>query len=181
MDISVPQLRAFLAVLDEGGFGAAADRLGISQSAVSHNVAALERVLGGPVVERTGRIRPTAFGESIVPAAREVVGAAGRIGAIAARRDGSPAGTVRLAAPPTACQGLLPGLLALVYRAAPDHRHPVRGGGRRDRRLAGHPHRRAGGTGRPAGRPRRAAGVRRVLRAAAPGPSARRRTIGHRR
>lgn len=112
MNVSVPQLRAFLAVVDEGGFGAAAVRLGISQSAVSHAVSALERALDGPVLERAGRVRATAFGDRIMPAARELVAAAARIERLADHRDGQPAGTVRLGAPPTACQGLLPGLLA---------------------------------------------------------------------
>ncbi|MEU4742777.1 LysR family transcriptional regulator, partial [Actinosynnema sp. NPDC023658] len=46
MALNFAQLRAFLAVVDEGGFGTAAEALGITQSAVSHAVAALERTLG---------------------------------------------------------------------------------------------------------------------------------------
>ncbi|MFD1050687.1 LysR family transcriptional regulator, partial [Kibdelosporangium lantanae] len=38
MTVNLAQLRAFLAVVDEGGFSAAAPALGISQSAVSHAV-----------------------------------------------------------------------------------------------------------------------------------------------
>lgn len=111
MSVNLSQLRAFVTVLDAGGFGAAAGVLGVSQSAVSHSVAALERALGAPVLTRHGRPRPTAFGERILGHARAAVAAATAIHDLAAQRDGRPSGTVRLAAPTTVCQGLLPGLM----------------------------------------------------------------------
>ncbi|MFC5813903.1 LysR family transcriptional regulator [Nonomuraea harbinensis] len=111
MTVHIAQLKAFVAVLDEGGFGAAADSLGVSQSAVSHSVAALERTLGTPVLLRQGGPRPTAFGERILAHARAAVAAAVAIEDLVARRDGVPSGAIRLAAPPSVCQGLLPGLL----------------------------------------------------------------------
>ncbi|WNV86950.1 LysR family transcriptional regulator [Umezawaea sp. Da 62-37] len=112
MALNLAQLRAFLAVVDEGGFGAAADALGLTQSAVSHAVAALERTLGHPVLSRRGRAAPTAFGEEVLAHARAAVAASAAITDLAERRRGGARGTVRLAAPPTACQGLLPDLLA---------------------------------------------------------------------
>ncbi|MEU7525617.1 LysR family transcriptional regulator [Saccharothrix sp. NPDC042600] len=112
MALNFAQLRAFLAVVDEGGFGAAADALGITQSAVSHAVAALERTLGHPVLHRQGRPSPTAFGAELLAHARTAVGAAAAITDLAARRGGLARGTIKLAAPPTVCQGLLPDLLA---------------------------------------------------------------------
>ncbi len=110
MTINIAQLRAFLAVLDEGGFGAAADVLGVSQSAVSHSIAALERNLGTAVLTRHGRPLPTVFGERILPYARAAAAAAAAITDLAAERDGRPGGTLRLAAPPSVCQSLLPAL-----------------------------------------------------------------------
>ncbi|RKT53140.1 LysR family transcriptional regulator [Saccharothrix australiensis] len=112
MALNFAQLRAFLAVVDEGGFGAAADALGLTQSAVSHAVAALERTLGHPVLHRRGGPRPTAFGREVLGHARSAVAASAAITDLAARRGGLAGGTVRLAAPPTVCQGLLPDLLA---------------------------------------------------------------------
>ncbi|MGE7432799.1 LysR family transcriptional regulator [Kitasatospora sp. NPDC001175] len=109
--VNLAQLRALVAVAESGGFGAAAGELGISQSAVSHAVAALERAVGAPVVHRTGRVRPTPLGEQLLPHARAATASADAIAVIAARHRGGPAGTVRLAAPATVCQGLLPGLL----------------------------------------------------------------------
>ncbi len=112
MALNFAQLRAFLAVVDEGGFGTAAESLGITQSAVSHAVAALERTLGRPVLHRQGAPRPTAFGQDVLAHARSAVAASVAITDLAARCNGLAQGTIKLAAPPTVCQGLLPDLLA---------------------------------------------------------------------
>lgn len=111
MSANPSQLRAFLAVIDTGGFSAGADALGLSQSAVSHAVAALERELGHPVLVRGATPRPTGFGEQLVGHARNAVAAISAITDLAAQQSGQPTGTIRLAAPPTVCQGLLPDLL----------------------------------------------------------------------
>ncbi|MBK1788419.1 LysR family transcriptional regulator [Prauserella cavernicola] len=111
MNLHLAQLRAFVAVADEGGFSAAAGALGVSQSAVSHAVSALERTLGLPVLSRDRRPRPTAFGEGILVHARAALSATSAIATLATERTGGASGIVRLAAPPSVCQGLLPGLL----------------------------------------------------------------------
>ncbi|ONI81104.1 transcriptional regulator [Actinosynnema sp. ALI-1.44] len=112
MTVNLAQLRALLAVVDEGGFSAAAPALGISQSAVSHAIAALERSVGSPVLHRTKQPRLTTFGNRLVEHARAAVGAAAAINDLVAENANQPTGTIRLAAPATVCQGLLPGLLA---------------------------------------------------------------------
>lgn len=57
------QLVVFQTVADTGGFRAAADRLGIAPSAVSHAVSALEKSLGVRLLARTTRsTRPTEEG-----------------------------------------------------------------------------------------------------------------------
>jgi DNA-binding transcriptional LysR family regulator len=103
-------LRAFLAVVDAGGFSAAAAELGLSQSAVSHAVASLERELTAPLLVRAAPVRTTALGERVVPHARTAVAAARSVEQLAADAA-TMTGTVRLAATPTVCQGLVPGLL----------------------------------------------------------------------
>ncbi|MFH8611920.1 LysR family transcriptional regulator [Streptomyces sp. NPDC018029] len=110
MTVNFPQLRAFVAVVDAGGFSAAAAELGMSQSAVSHAVASLERELAGPLLVRSGPVRTTALGERVLPHARAALSAVGAVAEIAADA-GAVTGTVRLASTPTVCQGLLPGLL----------------------------------------------------------------------
>lgn len=74
MDPEVRELRAFLAVVDNGTFTAAADVLGVSQASVSRTVAALERRLGARVLQRTTReVSLTAVGAQVVGHARRVV------------------------------------------------------------------------------------------------------------
>jgi DNA-binding transcriptional LysR family regulator len=46
------QLKSFLAVVDEGGFTAASQRLGLTQPAVSRAVSTLEKELGLPLLVR---------------------------------------------------------------------------------------------------------------------------------
>lgn len=52
--VDIRQIQTFLAVAREGGFGRAADRVGFSQSAVSQQVAALEKAVGYPLFNRPG-------------------------------------------------------------------------------------------------------------------------------
>jgi molybdate transport repressor ModE-like protein len=50
--LEVRHVRAFAAVVDEGSFSAAARELGYTQSAVSQQIGALERIVGGSVLRR---------------------------------------------------------------------------------------------------------------------------------
>lgn len=74
MDIELRQLRALLAVVDEGTFTDAAAALGVSQASVSRTVASLERALGTRVLHRTTReVSPTVVGVRVVEHARRVL------------------------------------------------------------------------------------------------------------
>jgi DNA-binding transcriptional LysR family regulator len=57
-DVEIRHLEALDAVATTGTFGRAAERLGYTQSAISQQIAALERVLGAPVFDRPGGPRP---------------------------------------------------------------------------------------------------------------------------
>src|SRR3954471_22697939 len=56
--LEIRHLAALQAVADSGNFSRAADRLGYTQSAVSQQVAALERIVGVALFERPGGPRP---------------------------------------------------------------------------------------------------------------------------
>ena len=57
-DLEIRHLEALDAVASTGTFGRAAERLGYTQSAISQQIAALERVMGAPVFDRPGGPRP---------------------------------------------------------------------------------------------------------------------------
>ncbi|WP_078840815.1 LysR family transcriptional regulator [Streptomyces antioxidans] len=69
-------LVALMALAETGSFGSAAERLGYTQSAVSQQIAALERMLGARLVHRPGgprRISLTAAGERLVVHAQAIL------------------------------------------------------------------------------------------------------------
>jgi DNA-binding transcriptional LysR family regulator len=75
--LDLRQMEVAVAVAEEGGFTAAAQRLHVVQSAVSSTVRALERDLGTPLFDRTThRVALTPAGEAFVPAARAALRAA---------------------------------------------------------------------------------------------------------
>jgi DNA-binding transcriptional LysR family regulator len=110
--INIAQLRAFVAVVDEGGFGSAATALGLTQSAVSHAVASLERTVGAQILHRGAAARPTPFGQGMLEHARAALAATEAIADLSAAQRAAPTGVIRLGAPPTVCQGLLPRLVS---------------------------------------------------------------------
>ncbi|WP_329485831.1 LysR family transcriptional regulator [Kitasatospora sp. NBC_01246] len=127
------QLAYAVAVADEGGFGRAADRLGIVQSAVSQQVMRLERELGVILFDRsTRRVRPTAAGERLLPEARAVLAAADRTRRVAAEIAAGAEGVLRLGAVHgpgdrlydvlSALSDLAPQLRVRLTRAAPPER-----------------------------------------------------------
>jgi DNA-binding transcriptional LysR family regulator len=118
MGVSVPQLRAFVATVDAGSFTSAASALGVGQSAVSHAVAGLEREVGGPVVRRGTAAVPTPLGDRLLAHARSVLTSVDALEAVV--RPATARGTVRLAAVPTVCQGLLPRLREVWAVTLPD-------------------------------------------------------------
>src|SRR3954470_7130438 len=72
MNVTLRQLRAFLAVAVEGHFTRAADKLDVSQSTVSTLIRELEANLGLRLFDRhTRALRLTQAGEEIVPLARK--------------------------------------------------------------------------------------------------------------
>lgn len=73
-DLEIDGLRAFVAVIDEGGFTAAGHRLGRSQPAISEKIRRLEEALGKRILRRTSRsLSLTEDGELLLGYARQLL------------------------------------------------------------------------------------------------------------
>lgn len=111
-------LRAFVTVVDSGGFSAAARRLFRGQSAVSLQIKRLEEQLGTALLERTSRsLALTAEGEMVLGHARELLALNERL--LDRAREPELAGLVRLGAPEDFATSRLPRILADFRRSHP--------------------------------------------------------------
>ncbi|MGW3265928.1 LysR family transcriptional regulator [Streptomyces sp. NPDC001056] len=99
------QLRYFVTVVEEAGFTRAAERLHLAQPGLSAQVRQLERELGQPLLDRSGRaVRPTEVGEAVLPYARAALAAVEGVRQTVQEYSGLLRGRVAI--------GLVPGALA---------------------------------------------------------------------
>jgi DNA-binding transcriptional LysR family regulator len=107
------QLQALGAVRAQGGVTAAAAVLHLTPSAVSQQLAALQRDVGVPLTQQVGRrLRLTPAGEPLADAAVDVAVAMERARSACAAYLDRPTGTVRVSAFQSGAELLLPGLLS---------------------------------------------------------------------
>ena len=119
--MEIRQLRALAAIADAGSFWEAADMLGLTQSALSHQLRQLEQELGETLLVRA---RPRAYP---TPAGRVVLEAASRIDheirsleqRFVQSRHGAVVGTLRIAATPMSFTHLLGDLCESFRRQFP--------------------------------------------------------------
>lgn len=94
------EMEAFVRVVDHGGFTDAARKLGVSKSAVSKHVSALEARLGARLLNRTTRrVSATEIGLAYYERAARVLIEAAEADAMAASMQGAPRGELRISAP----------------------------------------------------------------------------------
>jgi DNA-binding transcriptional LysR family regulator len=114
----IRELRTFLAVVRHGTFAAAGARIGLTQSAVSAQIARLEDALGAHLFNRTGRSALlNEAGQDAVLLARQIVDLFGEMGERVTSRE--LRGVLRVGSVQTAQLGVLPGALSLLRE-----RHP---------------------------------------------------------
>ncbi len=122
-------MRYVLAVAETASFTRAAERCHIVQSALSHQVARLEKELGARLFERTSRrVRLTAAGEAFLPAARQALEAAERARAEVAAATGEIRGRLTVGSIPTVAAVDLPAVLRDYRRRFPQVRISLRAG-----------------------------------------------------
>lgn len=113
------QLQAFLAVVEHGGFTAAARATHTVQSNISTHVARLERELDAVLIDRaTGRT--TQEGDAVVSRVRRIQGELDALQADVSSLRGSPRGTVRIGIIGTTARWVTPLLVDALAAQAPD-------------------------------------------------------------
>lgn len=128
--VELQQLRYVVAVAEERSFTRAAKRCFVVQSALSHQIKALESELGVTLFARTSRrVELTAAGEAFLHHARASLDAAERAAASAAAVTGEVRGTLTIGVIPTVTAIDLPAALGELHRAHPAVRIKVRSGG----------------------------------------------------
>lgn len=101
-------IRHFIAACEAGTFAGAADRLRLSQQAISKSILRLESQLGVRLFEREGRrLRPTAYGDMFLPHARTIAAEADRFRADLQDVLGGRKGQLRIGVGPSPAAGLL--------------------------------------------------------------------------
>jgi DNA-binding transcriptional LysR family regulator len=119
--LSMRALECLVAIVEQGSLTKAAAALHMSQPALSHQIAAIERELGTPVVERLPRgIRPTAAGLAAVAEARVAVAAADRAVIAGKRVAAGSGGRIRIACAETMTAWVLVPVLRSWRRRFPD-------------------------------------------------------------
>jgi len=116
--MDLQQLRYVVEVAASSSFTRAAERCFVTQSALSHQIAALEREIGQRLFVRSSRsVRLTEAGEAFVGPARTAVLAAEQAKEDASAAVGDVVGTLRLGVIPTVTAVDVPELL-VAYRSA---------------------------------------------------------------
>jgi DNA-binding transcriptional LysR family regulator len=119
--LDLQRLRALHAVSVHRTVGAAAVALGYTPSAVSQQIAKLERETRTVLLEREGRgVRLTDEARQLAATAQELLAIVERAETALEERRGLPAGRLTVAAFASAARGLMPGVLAELGR-----RHPA--------------------------------------------------------
>ncbi|HVG99295.1 MAG TPA: LysR family transcriptional regulator [Miltoncostaeaceae bacterium] len=122
LQVEVRHLAALRAVAREGSFGAAATSLGYTQSAVSQQIATLERAVGERLVDRPGGPRPvsmTAAGEVLLRHAERVVAGMEAAWADLQALAAGDAGTLRVGTYQSVGARILPDLMRRFVAARP--------------------------------------------------------------
>ena len=117
---SIKQLEYFLTVARASSFRGAAEQLGLSQPALTVQIAALEAVLGMQLFDRSraGTLLSPA-GRELLPLAREILDQFQQLVDFSEQAQHEMAGTIRLGVSPTIGPYLLPRVLPVLHQRFP--------------------------------------------------------------
>lgn len=118
--MEIRQLEYLVAVIEEASFTRAAARVHVAQPGVSAQVRQLERELGEPLLDRSGRtVRPTAVGAAVLPYARAALAAVAGVRLAVDELSGLLRGRVAAGMIVSTTAARLPDVLAGFH-----HQHP---------------------------------------------------------
>src|SRR5262245_28693661 len=125
--IEFRQLAHFLAVADDSSIGKAAQRLNLTQPALSKSIKRLEQALKVRLFDRHARgVSPTVYGAALLARTRQVVTETRRAVEEIDFLRGSHSGTVTVAAGPSMLSRILPTAAARLVAKRPGIRVVVR-------------------------------------------------------
>ncbi|MEU2671743.1 LysR family transcriptional regulator [Streptomyces sp. NPDC007164] len=131
--MELQQMRYVVAVAELGSFTRAAKRCLVVQSALSHQIARLEKELGARLFDRTSRrVRLTVAGEVFLPEARQALDAAERARAEVAAMAGEVRGRLAVGSIPTVSAVDIPAALRAFHLRHPKVRIVLRDGASKD-------------------------------------------------
>jgi len=121
MNLDPADLQAIVALAETLHFGRAADRLHVSQPALSKRIRRIEEEVGGPLFARRYRdVRLTEAGRLLAERGRRLLEESAAALALAQRAARGEAGLLRIGFGIASILGLLPGVLLRFRRAHPD-------------------------------------------------------------
>src|SRR3954471_3557887 len=121
MDVELQDLQALLALAETLHFGRAADRLHVSQPALSKRIRRMESRIGGPLLVRGYRdVRLTEAGRLLANRSRHLIAEASATLALTERAARGEAGLLRIGFGVASIFGLLPEVVLRFRRAHPD-------------------------------------------------------------
>jgi DNA-binding transcriptional LysR family regulator len=121
MDLTLEQLRGFVAVAEELHFGRAATRLKMTQPPLSRQIQKLEHAVGAQLLERDSRrVELTAAGSVFLVEARRLLSLAGAAPELARRVSSGASGVVRIGFTAASTYGVLGSLLNRLEERLPE-------------------------------------------------------------
>src|SRR3954467_6009914 len=121
MDVELQDLQALVVLAETLHFGRAADRLHVSQPALSKRIRRMEERIGGPLLARRYRdVRLTEAGRLLATRGRHLIGEASTALALTQQAARGEAGLLRIGFGIASIFGLLPDVLLRFRRAHPN-------------------------------------------------------------
>jgi DNA-binding transcriptional LysR family regulator len=124
--VNIPELKVFVMASEELNFSRAAQRLHLSQSAVSQNIQSIERTYGVELFVRHGRsVQLSEAGQVLLPMAREVLNSARLLEDALINVKGEVTGELTIGCATTSGRYFIPNMLARFQREYPNVRTRV--------------------------------------------------------